>query len=728
MSSITTQQAKLDLELVLKEKRFRMDRKKKFYLNLETFKDIFQFCPTVHGQDFDELPTDEVIMSFFKELGHTGEIKILSGKTSGLDKLRLFREQILWGMYYKKNVDYVELLWEDFTYQIDNRVSRRNKIGTHTSRDNYLINTLRFVSTNEVSQIYGARLPESMTSPEMRETKAYKTYLVYATGVTPPKKARKFKNLDSPKLMIVPPSPKEPTKKSKRVKRAAKKYTNAPTTSVVIRDTPGVSVSKKKAPAKTDRGKGIELLSDATLLKDAQLKKALKKSKQETHKLQASSSSEGVDFESEVPDKSKAKSSDTSEGTSVKPGVPNVSKAESSESSKNDDGDSNDGQDSERTDSDEEENPNLNVNVDEEEETQEEEDVPIPDYSVPTDEETDDENKEFDDEEYADFGSQEKSYEQVIEDAHVTLTTSQKTERSKQSSSVSSDFAGKFLILDNVPPVIDEVASMMNVKSTPTPEPTTEPSTTLIPALLDFPSLFGFDHRVSILEKELSQLKQVDHSAQMLTSIRSQIPVMVDDHLGTRIGFVTQMDLQSYTAEFEKNAQEEKDRYIDLVEKSIKDIIKDEVKRLKKRKTSKDAEPTKDPKTKESKSSSSKGTKSQSKSSRKIVQAEEPEFEVVDSDMPQIKKGVWTPQQGPTQSWLMTLATTANKPSKTFDELMSTPIDVFAYIMNGLNITNLTQETLLGPSFKLLKGTRTNFVELKYDFEECYKALSEKLD
>ncbi|GJU41631.1 hypothetical protein Tco_1194588 [Tanacetum coccineum] len=48
--------------------------------------------------------------------------------------------------------------------------------------------------------------------------------------------------------------------------------------------------------------------------------------------------------------------------------------------------------------------------------------------------------------------------------------------------------------------------------------------------------------------------------------------------------------------------------------------------------------------------------------------------------------------------------------------------------MNGLKITNLTQETLLGPAFKLLKGTRTNFGELDYDYEECYKALSEKID
>ncbi|GJR11371.1 hypothetical protein Tco_0794023 [Tanacetum coccineum] len=185
---------------------------------------------------------------------------------------------------------------------------------------------------------------------------------------------------------------------------------------------------------------------------------------------------------------------------------------------------------------------------------------------------------------------------------------------------------------------------------------------------------------------------------------------------------------------------------------------------LKKRKTSKDAEPTKGPKTKESQYGSSKGTKSQPKSSRKSIQSEEPEFEVADSDMPQdqegnlgndddepmketVSKRDWftkptqpqeptdpdwndgkTPQLGPTQSWLMTLASSADKPSKNFDELMSTPIDFSTYIMNGLKISNLTQETLLGPAFRLLKGTRTNYNELEYDFEECYKALSEKLD
>ncbi|GJS66017.1 hypothetical protein Tco_0680581 [Tanacetum coccineum] len=66
----------------------------------------------------------------------------------------------------------------------------------------------------------------------------------------------------------------------------------------------------------------------------------------------------------------------------------------------------------------------------------------------------------------------------------------------------------------------------------------------------------------------------------------------------------------------------------------------------------------------------------------------------------------------------MTLAASTDKSLKYFDELMSTPVDLSAYIMNGLKITNLSRETLLGPAFRLLQGTRTNYAKLEYDFEE----------
>ncbi|GJZ82269.1 hypothetical protein Tco_0647442 [Tanacetum coccineum] len=98
--------------------RFKIDKKKRFKLTLELFRYIFQICPRVQGREFDPLPSKEDIVSFLRELGHTREINSLNyvvvdqmhqpwrtfaalinrslfGKTSGLDKLRLSRDQIL---------------------------------------------------------------------------------------------------------------------------------------------------------------------------------------------------------------------------------------------------------------------------------------------------------------------------------------------------------------------------------------------------------------------------------------------------------------------------------------------------------------------------------------------------------------------------------------------------------------------------------------------------------
>nr|GEY91024.1 hypothetical protein [Tanacetum cinerariifolium] len=208
--------------------------------------------------------------------------------------------------------------------------------------------TLNFVSKTEDYQIYGAVIPDGMINDDIKLSKAYKTYLDYATGKVPPKKTRKFKKPASPKLKTVPASPKEPTQK------------------------------------------------------EAQMKKTLKKSKRQTHNLQASGSSEGADFELEVPNKPIGKTKDTSERTGVKPGVPDVSKDDSSDSnndswgdrknesdddhdkddndddegndddSGNDDDGHNDAQDSDQNDSDDEENPFFTLKDYEEEEQDEE--------------------------------------------------------------------------------------------------------------------------------------------------------------------------------------------------------------------------------------------------------------------------------------------------------------------------------------------------------------------
>ncbi|GKE87522.1 hypothetical protein Tco_1564997, partial [Tanacetum coccineum] len=58
----------------------------------------------------------------------------------------------------------------------------------------------------------------------------------------------------------------------------------------------------------------------------------------------------------------------------------------------------------------------------------------------------------------------------------------------------------------------------------------------------------------------------------------------------------------------------------------------------------------------------------------------------------------------PPQTWISKIAQAENPPLS-FDELISTPIDFSAYVMNHLKIDKLTQEHLVGPTFNLLKGT-----------------------
>ncbi|GKD56448.1 hypothetical protein Tco_1289835 [Tanacetum coccineum] len=346
----------------------------------------------------------------------------------------------------------------------------------HTSKDDYLINTLRFVSGKKETQIYGAILPKSLTSPKMKETKAYKTYLGFAAGATHPKKKPKFKKPASPKLTTVLVSIEEPMRKSKRVKRPAKKSTKSLARGVVIRETPEMPLSKKKEKVDVTRRKGIESLSQVALNEDAQYEEVQRKSMRDFHKTHPSGS--GTVTKTALS-AAKIKPSVTNEGTGVIPGVLDVTKEESSE------------------------------NENEEDIEDDEDEVKDKFVKTPSNDSDDEDETKITDKAKGD------------EDEEMDYTTSQ---------------------------LYDDVDIRLN--------------------------------------------------------------------------------------------------------------------------------------------------------------------EPVDTD----------------KGWLMTLTSSAEKPSKTFDELMSTPIDFSAFIMNCLKINNLTQETLLGPAFRLLKGTHSNYVELEYDFEECYKALSEKLD
>ncbi|GJT46236.1 hypothetical protein Tco_0954951 [Tanacetum coccineum] len=108
---------------------------------------------------------------------------------------------------------------------------------------------------------------------------------------------------------------------------------------------------------------------------------------------------------------------------------------------------------------------------------------------------------------------------------------------------------------------------------TPTPTPTTSETTTLLLALLDFVSVFKFNERVFNLEKDVSKIKQVDHYAQALSSI----PAIVDHYMDNKLGEWINKAILANNLDCRREAQDEKNAYIELVDTSMRALIKEEV-------------------------------------------------------------------------------------------------------------------------------------------------------
>ncbi|GJT90259.1 hypothetical protein Tco_1079104 [Tanacetum coccineum] len=174
--------------------------------------------------------------------------------------------------------------------------------------------------------------------------------------------------------------------------------------------------------------------------------------------------------------------------------------------------------------------------------------------------------------------------EQVVEDAHVTISTvPKKTEVPVTSSSRSSDLASKFLNFLDIPQTDAEIVSPLDVhvhhevpvtqvptlltipvsvipesspvftnipqssytftptpiQATPTPPPTIE-TTNPLSNLPDFSSVFRFNDRITALEKEVVDLKK--------DPLHTQVTSLVDSHLDTRLG-ETRQEFMNFLSE-----------------------------------------------------------------------------------------------------------------------------------------------------------------------------------
>ncbi|GJV81468.1 hypothetical protein Tco_1517338 [Tanacetum coccineum] len=77
-------------------------------------------------------------------------------------------------------------------------------------------------------------------------------------------------------------------------------------------------------------------------------------------------------------------------------------------------------------------------------------------------------------------------------------------------------------------------------------------ATTITTSLLEITPFIALQLRVARLEQEMTEVKKTDHSADVLASIKSQVPTTVDKYLGTKLDDALLKVLERHTADLIK--------------------------------------------------------------------------------------------------------------------------------------------------------------------------------
>nr|GEY51107.1 hypothetical protein CTI12_AA557910 [Tanacetum cinerariifolium] len=344
---------------------------------------------------------------------------------------------------------------------------------------------------------------------------------------------------------------------------------------------------------------------------------------------------------------------------------------------------------------------------------------------------------------------------QEFEDTHVTLTPT----TSHMDVPAPTTVASLTLSAPNLtPPTIPTISI---VPQAPTP-PTTAPST-LLQDLPNFGSLFGFDHRLKTLEANFSEfsdrlrdeaqaeneefLKNLDENIQKI--IKEQVKVQVSKIL-PKIEKTVNEQLEAEVLTRSSNSSKTSyDVAADLSEMELKKILiekmesnKDVVMMMRTKMKNPPLDQTEGPRGEEKEKSQSQQALQRRKrpgplakfktcaaDDQPIAEASQHPEWFQQQKKPPTPDRAWNKTLPAThesiQPWISDLAKQADSRSS-FNELMDTPVDFSAFLMNRLKVDTLTPKLLAGPTYELMKGSCKSFVELEFFLEEVYKATTDQ--
>ncbi|GJW65917.1 hypothetical protein Tco_0117801 [Tanacetum coccineum] len=109
---------------------FQLDESR-FVLDANLLREALEITPIDQAHQFVSLPSGDAIMDFVNELGYTEEIHFVS--RMAVNNLYLVL-QMLWGIITSINVDYAELMWEEFVQAIQTFLTDKANLGSPTKK------------------------------------------------------------------------------------------------------------------------------------------------------------------------------------------------------------------------------------------------------------------------------------------------------------------------------------------------------------------------------------------------------------------------------------------------------------------------------------------------------------------------------------------------------------------------------------------------------------------
>ncbi|GJY58096.1 hypothetical protein Tco_0457988 [Tanacetum coccineum] len=181
--------------------RFQLDEDW-FTLDANLLREALKITPIDQAHPFMSPPLGDAIMDFVNEMGYPEVIhfvssmavnrlyqplrailsminQCLTGKTFGHDRPRYPVLQMLWGIITNTNVDYAELVWEEFVQAMQTFLTHKANLVSlfHLAEEDLRLGNLKFISKGKIDEVFGMPIPNELISNNIRNVSYYNAYL-----------------------------------------------------------------------------------------------------------------------------------------------------------------------------------------------------------------------------------------------------------------------------------------------------------------------------------------------------------------------------------------------------------------------------------------------------------------------------------------------------------------------------------------------------------------------